>query len=95
MIHSVACPGTEGHGGNTKIMFFADKDGLILYCPKHKHIKFRFRKNGRSIYFDDVQVTASEMPDGKRHDCHFDNEPLTVLAYGKFERKDGKCNHKK
>ena len=71
-------------------MFFADKDGIILHCPKHKFIKFRFKRKGKPILFDDIQVTGSEMPKG----IHFDHEPLPIFAYGKFELKNGKRNNK-
>jgi hypothetical protein len=92
-VYSVACPGKEGHGGEPKLMFFMDKDGLILHCPKHKFLKFRFRKYGRSIYFgtpekpNGIEVTASEMPKS----IHFDHKPLPMLAYGKYEL-NGKHN---
>ena len=94
MIRSVACPAPEGHGGNTKVMFFIADDGLILHCPKHKFIKLKFSRQGKPISFEDVEVKAEDMPESNQKDFHLENTPLPILAYGQFKAKNGQHNNK-
>jgi len=69
-------------------MFFMAENGIILFCKRHRWMKFKFMRGDKELSFKDVEITAHAMPEDRRIKA----EPMPVMAYGQFRSKHAKCN---